>query len=70
MKKARVEGVSSRDVLRFWGKRKGILPWFSPGSVAGDDAGSQKEGWGASPPGLVLPLWRPLNRQSRNIKQA
>lgn len=47
----------------------GGLPWSSPGSAAGGDAGSQKEGWEpSSPPGLVLPPWRPLNRQSKNIK--
>lgn len=49
------------------GGRKGNLPWFSPGSAAGDDAGSQKEGWGPSPPRLVLPPWQPLNRQSESI---
>lgn len=36
-----------------------FLPWSFPGSAADDDAGSRKEGWGPSPPGLVLPPWKP-----------
>lgn len=46
-------------------KERGILPWSSPGSAAGDDVGSQKEGLEPSPPGLVLPPWRPSNRQNK-----
>lgn len=55
--------------FRFKGGGGATLPWSSPGSAAGGDAGSQKEGWEpSSPPGLVLPPWRPLNRRSKNIK--
>lgn len=47
-----------------------VLPWFSPGSAAGDDVGSQKEGWQAFPPGLVLPPWRPWNTQRKKKSNA
>lgn len=47
---------------------EGNLPWSSPGSVAGGDVGSHKEGRQPLPPGLFLPPWRPWNTQSNTVK--
>lgn len=70
MKDARVTVCFPVDTAFEFQGKKGILPWFSPDSAAGDDVGSQKEGWRPSPPGLVLPPWRPWNTQGKNKRNS